>query len=202
MNGVRDIMNHTSFYTNAELEELGLQKFGSNVQISRKCSIYSPDCVSLGDNVRIDDFCILTGRITIGSYIHISAYVGLFGKNGIVLNDFSNISMRSTVLSATDDFSGEFITPSPVVPEGYSRTTGGLVVFEKHANVGAHCLILPNLTISEGTAVGAMSLITKSTVPWMVYVGIPAKPVKERKRNLLELERRLLETERQKRCSH
>lgn len=192
-------MNHTSFYTNIELQELGLKNFGSNVLISRKCSIYSPNCISIGNNVRIDDFCILTGEIKIGSYVHISAYVGLFGKNRIILKDFSNISMRSTVLSATDDFSGEFITSSPVVPEGYSRTTGGPVVFEKHANVGAHCLVLPNLTISEGTSVGAMSLITKSTIPWMIYIGIPAKPIKERKSNLLELEKRLLKSESEKR---
>ena len=35
---------------------------------------------------------------------------------------------------------------------------------------------------------GAMSLVNKTTEPWGVYVGNPAKRVKERKKNLLELE--------------
>ena len=68
----------SSFYTVEELSSLGLKSYGHNVLISRKCSIYGAVNITIGDNVRIDDFCILSGNITIGSNVHISAYVSLW----------------------------------------------------------------------------------------------------------------------------
>jgi galactoside O-acetyltransferase len=187
-------MNKNSFYTEEELKTLCFRNLGANVLISRKASIYSPETMSIGSNVRIDDFCILTGKITIGSFVHISAYVGLFGKLGIKIMDFANVSMRTTILSTNDDFTGEFMTGSPVLPDGYSKTTGGLVTLKKHANIGAGCLVFPNITIAEGTAVGSMSLINKSTDAWTIYYGIPCRPVRKRKTKILELEKKLIES--------
>ena len=57
----------TSFYTEEELKGLGFRHIGNGVCISRKASIYGAQNISLGDHVRIDDFCILSGRIEIGS---------------------------------------------------------------------------------------------------------------------------------------
>ena len=80
----------SSFYSVDELNTLGLKSFGENVLISRKCSIYSPEKISIGNNVRIDDFCILSGNISLGSHIHISAYSALYGTKGIIM-DFSKV---------------------------------------------------------------------------------------------------------------
>jgi galactoside O-acetyltransferase len=44
---------------------------------------------------------------------------------------------------------------------------------------------MPNLVLKEGTAIGAMSLVTQSTEDWGIYVGIPAKKIKEREKGLL-----------------
>ena len=63
----------TSFYTEEELKGLGFRHIGNGVCISRKASIYGAQNISLGDHVRIDDFCILSGRIEIGSYVHVAA---------------------------------------------------------------------------------------------------------------------------------
>ena len=72
----------TSFLSSEELKNFGFKAIGTNVFISRKVSIYSPQSISIGNNVRVDDFCILSGNITLGSYIHISAYTALYGRNG------------------------------------------------------------------------------------------------------------------------
>jgi len=188
-------MSTDSFFSFEELSSIGFRSIGRDVRISRKCSIYAPENVSIGDHVRIDDFCLLTGSIEIGSFVHISAYAGLFGMHGIAVGDFANISIRTTILSATDDFSGEYMTGSPVLPEGYAKTHCGKVTLEKHSIVGACCLVFPNLVLSEGTAVAAMSLVTKTTEPWTMYRGIPAKPFRPRKRDVLDLEKRLREIE-------
>ena len=88
----------TSFYTNDELLDLGFQCVGSHVLISRKASLYGTKGMQIGDNVRIDDFCILSGEITLGSNIHIGAYSALYGSMGIELENNTGISPRSTLL--------------------------------------------------------------------------------------------------------
>lgn len=180
-----------SFYSEKELNGLGFKSFGKNVMISRKASFYGIGDIEIGSNVRIDDFCILSGKITLGNYVHIAAYSGLFGgSNGIVFDDFSGVSSKVMVYAESDDYSGKTMT-QPVVPEKYTGVYGGLVHLEKHVLVGTGCSILPNVTIGEGTAVGAMSLVNKPLEAWGIYVGIPCRRIAEREKKLLELEKQL-----------
>ena len=98
----------TSYYSQSELECLGLKSYGRNVFISRYTRFYGVDRISIGDNVRIDDFCVFCGDVSIGSYIHIAPFCALYGEYGIRLDDYSGLSARVTVYSAIDDFSGEW----------------------------------------------------------------------------------------------
>jgi galactoside O-acetyltransferase len=181
----------SSFYSRTELTNLGLKSFGENVLISKKASIYGGEAISLGNNVRIDDFCILSGRIEIGSYVHIAAFCALYGANGIVMSDFSGLSAKVIIYSASDDFSGEYLIGA-MVPAEFTNVTGGTVFMKKYVQVGAGSVILPDVTLEEGVSVGAMSLVTKSLPSWSMNFGIPARFYKERKRDLLELEKKLL----------
>lgn len=174
------------FYTISELKAIGFKKHGSNALISRKASIYSPDKISIGNNTRIDDFCILSGEIHIGSYVHISAYTALYGKYGIFIEDFAGLSPRCTVFSATDDFSGEYMV-GPMIDSKYTNVFGSSVTMKKYSQVGCNCVIFPDVTIGEGTAVGAMSLIIENLKPWSIYRGIPATFLKKRSANLLKI---------------
>jgi galactoside O-acetyltransferase len=144
------------------------------------------ESISIGNHVRIDDFCILSGDIEIGNYVHISAQCALFGNMGIIINDFSGISPGCRIFSATDDFSGKYMA-GPLLPNKLRDVTGGKVIIEKYVQIGSGCTILPNLKINEGVAVGAMSLVNKSLEPWCIYSGIPAKYLKDRSRHILEL---------------
>jgi galactoside O-acetyltransferase len=173
-----------SFYTEQELSELGLKRYGNNVLISRRSSIYSPGKIVIGNNVRIDDFCILSGNITLGSHIHIAAFCALYGSFGIEMEDYTGFSPRCTIFSATDDFSGDYLI-SPMVDESKTNVTGGKVLIKKYSQIGANCVVLPAVTIEEGCAVGAMSLLNKSLKEWGIYTGIPAKRIKERNKGLL-----------------
>ena len=174
----------TSFYTPDELQMIGFKSVGNNVLISKKTSIYSASQISIGNNVRIDDFCIISGSVTIGCNIHIAAYVALYGKNGIVMEDYTGISARSTIYSAMDDFSGEHLIGPIHAPEDV-LITGGVVHMKKFSQIGAHCVIFPNLVIEEGAVVGACSLVRNSIDPWSIYYGIPAQKRKERSKGLL-----------------
>lgn len=181
-----------SFYSEEELKEIGFKSIGWGVLISRKASIYSPQNITIGSNVRIDDFCILSGNIEIGNYIHISAGVMLFGgEYGIVLEDFVSISSRCVVYAASDDYSGEALT-NPTIPDEFRNVTGGTVIFKKHSLVGSGCTVLPNVKVEEGTSIGSMSLVNKSLDEWGIYVGIPCRRVKDRSKRLLSLEQDML----------
>lgn len=177
----------TSFYTEDELRGLGFCSVGEHVLLSRKASVYGAAGITIGDNVRIDDFCILSGRITLGSHIHISAYSALYGSHGIVLEDCTGISPRSTLFSAMDDFGGDYLI-GPVHPERFTRVTGAPIVLRRYAQIGAGCTVFPGVELAEGSVVGAMSLVNKSLPAWTISAGVPARVLRERSRNLLSLE--------------
>jgi len=175
-----------SFYSIDELHLLGFKNIGINVLISKKASFYNINSISIGNNVRIDDFCILSGSIEIGSFVHISAYCALYGSLGIEMEDYTGLSPRCTVFSASDDFSGEYLI-GPMVRESETNVIGGKVLIKRYSQIGASCVILPSVTINEGVSVGAMSLINKDLCEWSIYVGIPSKKIKDRKKGLLNL---------------
>lgn len=178
-------MLKTSYYTEEELSQIGLKSYGVKVQLSRHVKIYGADKITLGNCVRIDDFCILSGDITIGSYVHIAAYCGLFGE--IKMANYTAISAHSCLYARSDDYSGKYMT-NPTLPSNLTNLHIAPIILEKHAIIGAGCIILPGVTLAEGTAIGAASLVRKSTEPFGIYVGNPAKRIKERHRNILSLE--------------
>ena len=187
----------TSFYSRDELSELGLKSIGSNVYISRKSSIYSAFNISIGDNVRIDDFCILSGHIELGSYIHIAAYTALYGgTEGIFVSDFANLSSRICIYSVNDDYSGKTMT-NPMVPNEYKNIENKPVYIGKHAIIGSTSVVLPGVKIAEGSSFGSFSFINRDSEPWSINAGIPFKKLRSRSKKLLDLEQELLSNQKE-----
>lgn len=177
-----------SFYTEIELISVGFKVVGENVLISKKVSIYSAENICIGNNVRIDDFCILSGKICIGNYVHIAPYSALYGgENGIKVDDYANISSKITIYSISDDYSGETMT-NPMIPNKYKKIQSEEVIIGKHVILGSGCVVLPGVTLKEGSAFGAMTLINKDSESWSINAGIPFKKLKNRSKGLLKLE--------------
>lgn len=174
-----------SFYSEDELKIIGFKSVGTNVLISRRCSIYGADKISIGNNVRIDDFCILSGNIILKDYIHISAFCALYGKFGIEIDSYSGLSARSIIYSAMDDFSGEYLI-NPLIPSELTNVTGGKVILKRFVQLGANCIVFPNVTVNEGVVTGAFSLVNKDLDEWTVNVGIPSRVIKNRSKNCIE----------------
>lgn len=184
------------YLDSSQISALGLLSCGRNVLISEKASIYGASRISIGHFVRIDDFCILSagdGGIEIGSHIHIACYSSLIGLEAIRLGDFSNISSRVSVYSSSDDYSGKHMT-NPMVPDEYKNVDHAPVNIGRHAIIGSGSVILPGVTIGQGGAIGALSMVKKDCEPFGVYAGIPARKIGSRCNGLLECERRFVET--------
>jgi len=176
------------------IEMLGFASVGNNAQISDRASFYGANRIALGNNVRIDDFCVLSagvGGILIGDYVHIAVGSSLIGAGNITMSDFSGLASHVAIYSSSDDYSGSTLT-NPTVPSEYTNVTHADVFLGKHVIVGSGSVILPGITLEEGVAVGALSLVQKQCKAFGIYAGNPARRIKERKRDLLELERQFM----------
>ena len=183
-----------AFMSEEDARKIGFKRLGTGVRISDKTCFYGVERIEIGDHCRIDDFCLISAGekgIKMGRNVHVACYVSLIGSELIQLDDFVGVSAKSCVYSSTDDYSGEYLT-NPTVPEEYKNVINGPVVMEKHALVGAGCVVLPGVRLGLGCCVGAMSLVTKDCEPYGMYVGIPAKLVKQRSDRTAELEARYL----------
>jgi len=182
-----------SFYTLSELASIGFKQYGSHVLVSRYARIYNPANISIGNNVRIDDFCILSAGdkpFILEDYIHIAAGVYIWGNAGFHMKSLTNISAGSKIYTQSDSYCGNYLI-GPSVPLRYRNVYGSSLVIEKHVIIGASSVILPGCTLGEGVAIGSNSLVLKECKPWGIYAGSPAKFIKERSTHLLELEKEL-----------
>lgn len=175
------------------IEEMGFASLGENVSISDKASFYGCAGISLGNNVRIDDFCVLSAGVNgiiVGQYVHLAVYSSLIGRGKIEISDFCNISSRVAIYSSNDDYSGMYMT-NPTVPSEYTGVTHADVFLAKHVIIGSGSVVLPGVNLGEGVAVGALSLVNRNCEPFGVYAGNPARRIKERRREFLEFEKLL-----------
>lgn len=166
-------------------ENMNLPKFksiGKNCKISPFARFYNPENIEIGDNVRIDDFCILsagTGGIKIGSHIHIGCYASLIGDELIQLDDYTGLGGRCSIYSSNDDFSGNFLV-GPIIMKEFRGVHSAKVQMKPYSVAGTACVILPGVTLGEGCAVGAMSLVRESLDSYKIYAGNPIKFIRDR----------------------
>lgn len=80
----------------------------------------------------------------------------------------------------------EFMT-NPVVPDYLTNVVHGSVIISRHVIVSSGTVILPNVTLEDGVATGALSLFTKNCTELGIYIGSPTKKIKERSGSLFSL---------------
>jgi len=180
--------------TREEIEQMGFASIGDNVFISTKASFYGTSRIHIGNNVRIDDFCVISageGGVHIGNYIHIAVYSSLIGSGRITLMDYSNISSRVSIYSSNDDYSGNYMS-NPMVPNEFTNVMHAPVVIGRHVIIGSGSVILPGVVLGDGAAIGALSLVKDNCDNFYIYAGNPLKKIKPRTQNLLNKEKILV----------
>lgn len=173
--------------------DLTFKRVGQDVIIWPMAKIVSPEAISIGDSVIIDDFVFLMGgtRTTLGSFVHIASFTSITGGGEFVMEDFTTLSSGVRVFTGNEDYSGACLTGSGV-PFPYRLPIRSFIHIKSHAIVGAEAVLLPGVTIGEGAVVGANSLVKKDCEPWTIYVGSPVRAIKPRPRErILELEAKL-----------
>jgi dTDP-4-amino-4,6-dideoxy-D-glucose acyltransferase len=182
------------YLTNQQILNMGFASIGENVLLSDKASYYNCQKIQFGNNVRVDDFCVLSageGGIAIGNYVHIAVYCSIIGNGKVIMEDFSGLSARVSIYSSSDDYSGLAMT-NPMVPPEFTNVQNADVKIGRHVIIGTGSVVLPGVNLEEGVAIGALSLVKKNCRSFGIYIGVPAKRISERKHDLLAKEKDLL----------
>jgi acetyltransferase-like isoleucine patch superfamily enzyme len=183
------------------LYPLLLGSCGRNVVFGQNVVVRHPHKIHIGNNVVVDDNCLLDAKgesnrgIRIGSGVFIGRNSILSCKNGdIELADGANIGFNCEVFSASRVRIGagvlmaaysyviggdhDFSDPSASVL-AQPRTSAGVDV-GAGAWIGAGAKILDGVTIGERAIVGAAAVVRDDVPPLAVSVGIPARVVSHR----------------------
>ena len=174
---------------------------GRNVIFGQNVVLRHPHKIRIGDNVVVDDNCLLDAKgesnqgITIGSGVFIGRNSILSCKNGdIAIADGANIGFNCEVFSASKVSIGrdtllaaycyviggdhDFSDPSqPVIAQG--RRSEGVSV-GAGAWLGAGAKILDGVNVGDGAIVGAGAVVRSAVPDRAIAVGIPARVVGER----------------------
>jgi acetyltransferase-like isoleucine patch superfamily enzyme len=171
-----------------------LKSIGEDTFISSNVEIRRPHLVTVGKHTAIDTGFYLTTQAEIGDYIHIAPYITCIGgeKGKLIMEDFTTIAAGTRLICSSDHHLGEGLI-GPTIPDEYrDNVTYGNITLKRFASIGTNCVVMPGVTMAEGSVLGACSFLTKNTEPWTIYVGVPAKPVKIRpKEKMIEYAKKL-----------
>jgi len=143
-----------------------------NVKTFEYTKIIGLENIEFGENIIIDDFVLIYAKekIKIGSFVHIASFSSVSGGGKFIMEDFSGLASGCRIITGSDDFK-DWGFGNPTIANQFRNLKVGEVKVEKFAIIGTNSTVLPNVTIGEGVAVAANSLITKDLEPWGIYVG-------------------------------
>ncbi|MBT2518463.1 acyltransferase [Streptomyces sp. ISL-90] len=168
-----------------KLRSRGHITFGSRVRLGRYVSIdgLSRRGVHLADGVTIDDFAILRGSgvvrnlgvgISIGEHTSIGAHNFLHGGGGIDIGANCLLGPHVSVFTENHRFSEREV---PIREQGEERRS---VSIGDNVWIGAQSVILAGVTLGSNSIIGAGAVVSKSVEADSIYVGNPARKVRDR----------------------
>ena len=154
----------------------------ASANVSKKAVLdthtYGNGSIRIGANSRIFEFAVLSccgGAIQIGENSTVNPFCVLYGHGGLQIGNGVRIAAQTVMIPANHKFVS---TDRPIYQQGLTKKG---IVIEDDVWIGAGCKILDGVTIGKGSVIGAGSVVTKSVAPYSVMVGVPAKPLYNRK---------------------
>lgn len=128
--------------------------------------------IDFGKYIIIDDFVLLYAKekIKIGNYVHIANFTSITGGKEISIGNYAAISQGCRILTATDDFK-DWGFGNSTIDDTFRNIKSSPISIGDFCIIGANSVILPGVTIPEGTTIGANSVVTRNLEPWGVYIG-------------------------------
>lgn len=135
--------------------------------------------VTIGDDTRVWQFCVILPGARIGSGCNICAHVLI--ENDVHVGDDVTVKSGVQLWDGITLEDGVFVGPNATFTndlrprskqrlEGFART-----VVRRGASIGANATVLPGLTIGEQAIIGAGAVVTNDVPAGATMVGNPAR---------------------------
>ena len=180
-----------------------LGRMGSNVVFGRNVVLRHPQKIHLGDNVIIEDNCVLDakGKDNKGMFIADNVTIGrncvLSCKNGdLYIGENTVININAFIQSGKRVDIGKNVgigaycyiigagdhamTRTDIPMMSQEQIVKGIII-EDNAAIGTGTKIKDGITIGRDAVVGAGAVVTKSIPEVSIAVGVPARVIKKRK---------------------
>ena len=133
---------------------------GAGVYIGQN-GIFTYENIEIGDDVYIGANAVFQssyGKIIIGNHIMFGPGVHIHGGNHKI-KEVGKLMKHTSPKQQGDD---------------------GFVIIEDDCWIGSNAIILSNVTIGQGSVIGAGAVVTKSIPPYSVYTGVPQARLRNR----------------------
>lgn len=133
--------------------------------------------IAIGRHSSLDEGVILRaygGQIEIGEHCTVNPYCYLHGGGSLRIGNGVRIAAHTVIIAANHIFAD----PDQYIYLQGERRQG--IVIEDDVWIGAGAKILDGVTVKRGTVVGAGAVVTKSTEPYAIVVGVPARAIASR----------------------
>lgn len=150
----------------------------SQVPVTARLDVRTPGCISLGRRCMVGDYVRLLswgGFINVGCDSTINDFCYMQGRGGVTIGNSVRIGGFTFIVSDNKVYKN----PKLLIRE--QGTVSKPVVVGDDVWIGVGCIILPGVSVGEGSVVGAGSVVVEDVPPYSVVVGNPARVVKVRK---------------------
>jgi acetyltransferase-like isoleucine patch superfamily enzyme len=157
-------------------------KIGSNIRFYPNCFIQgTAGRFTIEDNVDFFPGTYISlgdesSFIEIGHNTHFAPNCVLYGWGGLKIGPYCNIAAHCVFATVGHD---------PVVrdkPMALASACKGPITLVEDVWLGANVTVTADVTIARGCIIGANAVVTKDTEEYGLYVGVPAKRLRDRKR--------------------
>lgn len=186
------------------------KKCGKNIMIDEGVIIQNPEFISVGDNVWIDEYCILIagkvsydgkmvkkkiskyfesleGELIIGSNVHIAPFCVVQAHGGVFIGDNSGIAAGTKIYSLSHHYcdfnnmnTSKIYKFSPMVPDDEQSFLMSPVVIEDNTAIGLNCIVLLGARIKKNSWVLVGSVVIGEIPENCIASGNPARKIKDR----------------------
>ena len=181
------------------IEHPELISVGDDVRIATGFYCQGSPRISLGSRVTMQPWCFLTGSgsvqvdddvdfgprtffstggeggvIRVGSHSHCAPGCVLYGGGGLTIGEYCNIAAHVVLATVQHD------PARHEVPMATAPSQAGPITVERDVWIGANATIMMDTFVAEGCIVGANAALTRSTEPYGLYGGVPARRIRDR----------------------
>jgi acetyltransferase-like isoleucine patch superfamily enzyme len=152
-------------------------KHGNNISIGSSNVIL--DDVIVGDDVDIQHHTLIKSGTRIGNKCYVDSYV-LFSGTCVIGNNvflrYRTVIARNVIVEDDVFFTAGVKT---IYLDHSANATPKPLIIKRGNYFGDNSIIMGGITIAENCVIGANAFVNKSTEPMGVYVGTPAKRIRD-----------------------